>query len=67
MARILNAVGQRFSSVEHLTLEHEVHSQSPNEHNDVDRTDGIVVSVASRVSDCKKSSLEMAVMAKPKQ
>jgi hypothetical protein len=26
-----------FSAVEHLTLEHEVHSQSSEEHNDVDR------------------------------
>ena len=67
MARILNAVSQRFFSVEHLNLENEVRSQSPNEHSDVDRTDGIVVSVASRVSDCKESSLGMAVMAKPKQ
>jgi hypothetical protein len=28
-----------FSAVEHLTLEHEVHSQSSEEHNEVDRTE----------------------------
>ena len=39
MARILDALGQRFSSVEHLTLEHEVHSRSSKEHNDVARTE----------------------------
>ena len=39
VARILDALGQRFSSVEHLTLEHEVHSRSSNEHNDVNRTE----------------------------
>ena len=37
VVRILNAL--RFSTVEHLSLEHEVHSRSFNEHNDVDRTE----------------------------
>jgi hypothetical protein len=36
-AQISNALGQVFSAVEHLTLEHQVHSQSSEEHNDVDR------------------------------
>ena len=39
VARILDALGQRFSAVEHLTLEHEVHRRSSNEHNDVNRTE----------------------------
>ena len=37
VAQILNALGQRFSAVEHLTLVHEAHSQSSNEHGNVDR------------------------------
>jgi len=37
MAQICNALGQVFSAVEHLTLEHRVHSQSSEEHHDVDR------------------------------
>ena len=37
MAQICNALGQVFSAVEHLTLQHDVHSQSSEEHNDVDR------------------------------
>ena len=37
VARICNALSQVFSAVEFLTLEHEVHSQSTEEHNDVDR------------------------------
>jgi hypothetical protein len=37
VAQICNALSQVFSAVEHLTLEHEVHSQSSEEHNDVDR------------------------------
>jgi hypothetical protein len=37
VSQIFNALGQRFSTVEHLTLVHEVHSQSSKEHNDVDR------------------------------
>jgi hypothetical protein len=37
VAQISNALCQVFSAVEHLTLEHEVHSQSSEEHNDVDR------------------------------
>jgi hypothetical protein len=36
-AQICNALSQVFSAVEHLTLEHKVHSQSSEEHNDVDR------------------------------
>jgi hypothetical protein len=36
-AQISNALGQVFSAVEHLTLEHQVHSQSSKEHDDVDR------------------------------
>jgi hypothetical protein len=39
VAQILNALGQMFSAVEHLTLVHEVHSRSSMEHNDVDRTE----------------------------
>ena len=39
VAQILNALGQRFSAMEHLTLVHEVHSRSSIEHNDVDRTE----------------------------
>jgi hypothetical protein len=37
VAQICNALSQEFSAVEHLTLEHEVHSLSSEEHNDVDR------------------------------
>ena len=37
MAQISDALSQGSSVVEHLTLEHEVHSQSSEEHNDVDR------------------------------
>jgi hypothetical protein len=36
-AQIYNVLSQVFSAVEHLTLEHEVHSQSSEEHNDIDR------------------------------
>jgi hypothetical protein len=36
-AQISNALRQVFSAVEHLTLRHEVHGQSSEEHNDVDR------------------------------
>jgi len=35
--QISNALSQLFSAVEHLTLEHEVHSHSSEERNDVDR------------------------------
>ena len=35
--QISNALSQVFSAVEHLTLRHEVHSRSSEEHNDVDR------------------------------
>jgi hypothetical protein len=38
MAQIFNALSQMFSGMEHLTLGHEVHSQS-EEHNEVDRTE----------------------------
>jgi hypothetical protein len=37
VAQISNALSQAFSAVEHLTLKHEVHNQSSEEHNDVDR------------------------------
>jgi hypothetical protein len=37
VAQISNALSQVFSAVENLTLEHEVHSRSSEEHNDVDR------------------------------
>jgi hypothetical protein len=39
VAQILDVLRQIFSAVEHLTLVHEVHSQSSVEHNDVDRTE----------------------------
>jgi hypothetical protein len=35
--QISNSLSQVFSAVEHLALEHEVHSQPSEEHNDVDR------------------------------
>ena len=38
VAQIFNLLGQRLSTVEHLTLKHEVHSRSSEEHNEVDRT-----------------------------
>jgi hypothetical protein len=37
VAQISNALSQGFSAVEHLTLEHEVYSQSSEEHNNVDQ------------------------------
>jgi hypothetical protein len=37
VAQISNSLSQVFSSVENLNLEHEEHSQSSGEHNDVDR------------------------------
>ena len=37
VAQISNALSQVFSAVEHLTVKHEVHSQSNEEHNGVDR------------------------------
>jgi hypothetical protein len=37
VAQISNALGQIFSAVEHLTIRHEVHSDSSEEHNKVDR------------------------------
>ena len=39
VAQISKALSQVFTEVEHLTLEHEVHSQSSEEHNDVNRTE----------------------------
>jgi hypothetical protein len=36
-AQISNRLGQMFSAVEHLTLEHEVHTRSSKEHDEVDR------------------------------
>jgi hypothetical protein len=38
-AQIFNALSQKISAVEHLTFEHEVHSRSSEEHNEVDRTE----------------------------
>ena len=39
VAQISNALSQIFSAVEHLTLSYEAHSQSSEEHNEVDRTE----------------------------
>ena len=39
MIQIFNSLSQMLSAVEHLTLDHEVHSQSSEEHNEVDRTE----------------------------
>ncbi len=39
VAQIFNALNQIFSTVEHLTLEHEAHSRSSEERNEVDRTE----------------------------
>ena len=39
VAQNFNSLSQMFSVVEHLTLGHEVHSQSSEEHNEVDRTE----------------------------
>ena len=39
MAQISNSLGQIFSAVEHLALQHYVHSKSSEEHNDVDHTE----------------------------
>ena len=38
-AQIFNSLSPLFSAVENLTLEHEVHSQSSEEHNEADRTE----------------------------
>ena len=38
-AQILNSLSPAFSAVEHLTLEHEVHSRSSEEHNEADPTE----------------------------
>ena len=39
MAQICNSLSQMFSAVELLTLQHEEHSESFEEHNDVDHTE----------------------------
>jgi hypothetical protein len=39
VAQIFNSLSQLSSAVEHLTFEHEVHSRSSEEHNEVDRTE----------------------------
>jgi hypothetical protein len=39
VAQIFNALSRILSGVEHLTLVHDVHSQSSEEHNEVDRTE----------------------------
>jgi hypothetical protein len=39
VAQIFDSLGHLFSVVEHLTFEHKVHSQSSEEHNEVDRTE----------------------------
>jgi hypothetical protein len=39
MAQIFDSHNQIFSTVEHLTLEHKVHTRSSEEHNEVDRTE----------------------------
>jgi hypothetical protein len=39
MVQISNSLNQMFSAVEHLTFQHEVHSLSSEEHNQVDRTE----------------------------
>ena len=39
VAQIFNSLGQIFSTVEHLTLEHGVHDRSSEEHNEVDRAE----------------------------
>ena len=39
MAQISNSLSQMFSTVEHLTLSYEAHSQSSDEHNEVDHAE----------------------------
>ena len=39
MAQICNSLSQIFSAAEHLYLQHEVHNESSEEHNDVDHTE----------------------------
>jgi hypothetical protein len=39
VAQIFDSLSQLSSTVEHLTLEHKVHSRSSEEHNEVDRTE----------------------------
>ena len=38
-AQIFTALSQKFSTVEHLTIEHEVNSRSSEKHNEFDRTE----------------------------
>jgi hypothetical protein len=39
MAQIFNSLSQMFSSVEYLVFRHNVHSESSEEHNEIDRTE----------------------------
>jgi hypothetical protein len=39
MAQIFNPLGQIFFTVEHLSLQHRIHSRSSEEHNEVNRTE----------------------------
>ena len=39
VAQFFDSLSQTFSTVEHLALEHMIHSQSSEEHNEVDRTE----------------------------
>ena len=39
MTQIFNSLSQIFSAVEYLSLQHDVHSESSEEHNEVDRTE----------------------------
>ena len=39
VAQIFNALSQTFSTVEHLSLGHEIHTHSSEEHNEVDRAE----------------------------
>ena len=39
VARVSNAISQVLSAMVHLTFEHEIHSQSSEEHNDVERVE----------------------------
>ena len=39
VVQIFNTLSQTFSAVEHITFIHDVHSQSSEEHNEVDRTE----------------------------
>ena len=54
MAQISTSFGRTFFVVEHLTFEYEVHSQSFEEHNEVDHISGAV-----RVSESQLASIEV--------